>query len=306
MSETDNIKDLFNTSGESSEGKTESGKKISEYAGGGDRKVFFYGDAMNDGNINDIVDDTIPYVVILVGFPQYGKSTFVSSLYHAVMTTGAIGKYKFIDSDTILGFERRAYIRNEELRIKKRVDRTPIYADYFLSLLFENTLTGKKVKLILSDRSGEDYLEYGKYQTAIEKDNALRYARHILFFLDAEAAAGEGFLDMQSSLGLLLLRMNKYGVFSDKKYIDIVFNKIDLINDGVKEAYNTNKDAIVQIIKKSTTVNRIQELESLHTPINDDCNKFFEYLLDSCEQPVALTAEVKDKIDWVGKKLKTI
>ena len=124
MSDTDTKPvELIKTGDNSGEGEE---KKMSDYTGQEQQKEHYYGEALNDNNVNDLVDDTVPHVVILVGFPKYGKSTFVSSFYHAVMKNGKIGKYKFVDSETLLGFERRAYIRREELRVKKRLNRTPI------------------------------------------------------------------------------------------------------------------------------------------------------------------------------------
>ena len=109
MSDTDNMKGYVTNQGEGGvEKQDESGKKISEYSGQSKKNGTFYGDALNDSNINNIVGESQPHVVVLVGFPKYGKSTFVASFYHAVMTTGQIGKYKFVDSDTLVGFERRA------------------------------------------------------------------------------------------------------------------------------------------------------------------------------------------------------
>lgn len=304
MSETENMKGYVTNpieGGVDSQG--EAGKKISEYTGLNNKKGIYYGDALNDSNINDIVGENQPHVVVLVGFPEYGKSTFVASFYHAVMTTGKIGKYNFLDSDTLLGFERRAFIRDAELRIKTRLDRTPMYADFFLSMLFENQKTGSKVKLILSDRSGEDYKEYGKFEAKISEDKALRHARHIIFFLDAEATASDKYLDMQSDLGMLLPRMNKYGAFEGKKCVDVVFNKKDLVTKELEKDYIANRDEIVAKIKAMTSINKVEALESLHVPMNDKCIKFFEYLLDSCEQPEQLTNEDKEKQDWVNHKL---
>lgn len=304
MGETDKINELItNPAANIEQG---GGKKISDFTGKPSQSGTLYGDALNDTNINDIIEDTTPHVVVLIGFPKYGKSTFVASFYHAVMTTGSIGKYKFIDSDTLLGFERRAHIRREELKVGIRLDRTPIYADFFLSLLFENTQTGQKVKLILSDRSGEAYLEYGKQAAKLDEDLSLRHAGHLLFFLDASAVAGGDFLEMQSNLNLLLSRMNKYGAFNERKRVDVVFNKKDLVKKEQKTDYETNKAEIMKMVCKVATVNKEQELESLHIPTNDECNKFFEYLLDSCEQPKAIAADVKEKLDWAGKKIKMI
>lgn len=304
MGETDKINELItNPAANIEQG---AGKKISDFTGQPNLNGTLYGDALNDTNINDIIEDATPHVAVLIGFPKYGKSTFVASFYHAVMTTGTIGKYKFIDSDTLLGFERRAHIRNEELKVGVRLDRTPIYADFFLSLLFENTLTGQKVKLILSDRSGEAYLEYGKQSAKLEADLSLRHAGHLLFFLDASAVACGDFLEMQSNLNLLLPRMKKYGAFNDRKIVDVVFNKKDLVKEDQNDDYETNKTEVLKMVGKVATVNKVQELESLHIPTNEACNKFFEYLLDSCEQPTAILDEIKEKLDWVGTKTKMI
>lgn len=304
MSETDNMTTIITNP--NAEAEQVVGKKMSDFTGQKDQSVIFYGDALNDTNINDIVEDTVPHVVVLIGFPEYGKSTFVSSLYHAVMTTGVIGKYKFIDSDTLLGFERRAHIRREEVKVDKRLDRTEMYADYFLSLLFENTQTGQKVKLILSDRSGEDYKQYGKVEAQINADQSLRHAGHFLFFLDASTVASGDFLEMQSYLNLLLPRMKKYGAFTEQKRVDIVFNKKDLVSQEMATDYASNKATVEKMIKNVSQVNEVKELESLHIPTNEVCNQFFEYLLDCCEEPATLTDDIKEEIDWAGKKTKMI
>ena len=41
----------------------------------------FYCDAMNDGNINMVLNNVKPELIVLMGFSDYGKSTFVGSLY---------------------------------------------------------------------------------------------------------------------------------------------------------------------------------------------------------------------------------
>lgn len=83
---------------------------------------------------NDVLGDCDTHLITLVGFSEVGKSTFVASLYHKVMSTGEIDGYKFIDSDTYIGFERRAYIRNEDLKTSKRNSRTTTLEGQFLTL----------------------------------------------------------------------------------------------------------------------------------------------------------------------------
>ena len=301
MSDTDNIQNLVTP--EIKTGGDE--KKMSSYTGQDKPHVSYYGDAMNDNNVNNMVDDTIPHVVILIGFPEYGKSTFVSSFYHVVMKNGKIGDYQFVDSETILGFEQRAHIRKEEIKVRKRLDRTPVYLNYFLSMVFINQKTGKKVKLVLSDRAGDTYKDYGKFGQKINDDKALNRAKHILFFLEAYALISDGFLDMQQNLGLLISRMVNYGVFGENKRIDVVFNKSDLI-DVESETFKTNRDEIIKIINRATKIHREDNLYCTNVPMNDEINKYFEYLLESCEEPVKNSEELIQKVDWVSSKLKEI
>ena len=281
-----------------------SGKSIADYKEEKSSERHYYGDALNDDNVNDVIDDVVPHVVVIVGFPKYGKSTFVASLYHAVLTIGKIGKFRFVDSDTITGFERRSQIRKLEHETKKRIDRTPVYADYFLSLLFENEENGQLIKIVLSDRSGEKYREYAKFEKVIEEDKALRYAKHILFFLDAKKIASDGFFDVQADLRPLMIRMNKYGAFGDDKRIDVVFNKIDQAKDNPD--YATNKSEILSLIKNVTPVNKEFELCSLKVTDNDKLNQFFVYLLDCCAEPKHNSEEDAAHIDWVNTELSNI
>lgn len=304
MSDTDKKPvELITTGGNNGDGEE---KRMSDYTGLEQQNESYYGEALNDINVNDLVDDTIPHVVILVGFPEYGKSTFVSSFYHAVMKNGRIGKYEFVDSETLLGFERRAHIRREEIRVKKRLDRTPIYANYFLSLVFVNKETGRKVKLVLSDRAGDTYKDYAMIGETITGDRAINRAQHIIFFLDAFYMATDGFLDMQQHLGLLVPRMVKYGTFNGNKRVEVVFNKTDLLKDDNRESYQSNKEEILKIIRQGTTIEKETELSCLGTPMNDEINKYFESILDSCETPENMTDELREQVDWVSCKLKVI
>lgn len=72
----------------------------------------FIGEALNDDEkLNLLMTDTKPYITILVGFEGYGKTSFVATCYHIMLTDGGIGEYKFCDSDTLVGLERRSFMR---------------------------------------------------------------------------------------------------------------------------------------------------------------------------------------------------
>ena len=72
----------------------------------------FIGEALNDDEkLNLLMTDTKPYITILVGFEGYGKTSFVATCYHIMLTDGGNGEYKFCDSDTLVSLERRSFLR---------------------------------------------------------------------------------------------------------------------------------------------------------------------------------------------------
>lgn len=196
----------------------------------------YYCDSMTDENINEVLGDYNTHLVTLVGFSEVGKSTFVASLYHEFMCTGEIDGYKFIDSDTYVGFERRAYIRNESLKTSKRNLRTTTLEGQFLTL----TLSKNDVqnKLIISDRAGETYKNiYTSNLSEVTQDKGLINSHHIIFFIDSSSVNNEDdYNDFCDDFQLLLSRMASAGVFKILKVYDIIYNKIDLTQtDEVKK-----------------------------------------------------------------------
>lgn len=276
---------------------------ITDYTGKNDKGYSYYGDALNDGNVNEIVGEETPHVIILIGFPKYGKSTFVASLYHLALSSGKIGEYTFVDSDTITGFERRAHIRKLEHKLKNRMDRTQIYENYFLSLLLKNENTGKKVKLVISDRSGETYHQYSQSADDIMNDRALKYATHLVFFLDATIIASDKFMDMMADLNPLLTRMKSSGVFDENKTVDVVYNKIDCLVDN-RKSFDANKVMVESQVQKRTSINQTFEISSLSVMQgNSNAEVFIKYLLENCPSEKEASDEVLKQLDWAKVKI---
>ena len=76
--------------------------------------------------------------------------------------------------------------------------------------------------------------------------------------------------------------------------------------DVESETFKTNRDEIIKIINRATKIHREDNLYCTNVPMNDEINKYFEYLLESCEEPVKNSEELIQKVDWVSSKLKEI
>ena len=246
----------------------------------------YYCDSMTDENINDVLGDYNTHLVTLVGFSEVGKSTFVASLYHKLMCTGEIDGYNFIDSDTYVGFERRAYIRNESLKTSNRNSRTTTLEGQFLTLTLSKD--DKINKLIISDRAGETYKNsYTSNLSDVKQDKGLINSHHIIFFIDSSSVNNEDdYSDFCDDFQLLLSRMASAGVFDVPKVYDIIYNKIDLNQtDEIKELYKKQSQELENKMKVDYGINISSKFEIVANDMKDqglgDVFKFLVNTLDS-------------------------
>lgn len=243
----------------------------------------YYCDALTDEKINDVLGDCDTHLITLVGFSEVGKSTFVASLYHKVMSTGEIDGYKFIDSDTYIGFERRAYIRNEDLKTSKRNSRTTTLEGQFLTLTL--TKNEKIKKLIISDRAGEMYKNnYKNNLSDVQKDKGLINSHHIVFFVDSSSINNEDdYDDFCDEFQLLLGRMASAGVFAISKVYDIIYNKIELNStDEEKTLYTKQSQELENMLKNDYGINLSNRFEITANNMQDkELNHVFVYFVNT-------------------------
>lgn len=243
----------------------------------------YYCDSLTDENINEVLGDYNTHLVTFVGFSEVGKSTFVASLYHKLMCNGEIDGYKFIDSDTYVGFERRAYIRNESLKTSKRNFRTTTLEGQFLTLTLSKD--DKVSKLIISDRAGETYQKsYKSNLTDVKQDKGLINSHHIIFFIDSSSVNNEDdYSDFSDDFQLLLSRMASAGVFKVHKEYDIIYNKLDLIQtDETKELYKKQSQDLENKMKADYGINISRKFEIIANDMkNPGLNEVFKYLVNT-------------------------
>lgn len=246
----------------------------------------YYCDSLTDENINDVLGDYNTHLVTLVGFSEVGKSTFVASLYHKLMCNGEIDGHNFIDSDTYVGFERRAYIRNESLKTSYRNSRTTTLEGQFLTLTLSKD--DKINKLIISDRAGETYKNsYTSNLSDVKQDKGLINSHHIIFFIDSSSVNNEDdYSDFCDDFQLLLSRMASAGVFDVPKVYDIIYNKIDLNQtDEIKELYKKQSQDLENKMKVDYGIDISSKFEIVANDMKDqglgDVFKFLVNTLDS-------------------------
>lgn len=268
----------------------------------------FYSDALDDSKINGIIRSINPHLITLIGFSEFGKSTFVASMYHRAMTQGQIDGYDFYDSDTFSGFERRAYIRDVGLKLNKRFNRTTNAEGYFLTMYFKKR--NEKLLLVISDRSGETYRnEYTSNAEAVKADKSLIYSNHIVFFIDVSVLkTNKNYLGFKSKFNSLISRLYSADVLKKEKTIDVIFNKIDLLNKEDKDAcqlFESNAKEVIQIIEDTsqTKINRQFRICSNNMEDNHGLYEVFDYFVESCK---LVNIPTVSEIDWIKTKVKEL
>ena len=263
----------------------------------------YYCDALSDKNINEVLGNAETHLITLVGFSEVGKSTFVASLYHTFMLKGEINGYEIIDSDTFVGFERRAHVRNEAFRTSKRNARTVTTEGQFLTLTLYKD--GIKKKLIISDKAGEIYKNnYVDNLSDVKKDKGLINTQHILFFIDCSVLNNEDeYIDFDGKFQMLLSRMSSAKAFDIPKQFDILYNKIDTNDtEEKKELYKTNRNDFEEKLSSDFSIKISHTFETKSNDMSDKgMSEAFDYIVSLLDKEN--NSECKEA-NWVQTLLK--
>lgn len=264
----------------------------------------YYCDALNDESINNVLGGTESRLITLVGFSEVGKSTFVASLYHKFMANGEVNGSKIVDSDTFVGFEKRAYVRNEAFRTIKRNARTTMTEGQFLTLTLSKNGTMKK--LIVSDNAGEKYKNtYVDNQAEVNKDKGLVNTRHIISFIDCSVLNDDDeYMDFYDKFQLLLSRMSTAGVFDVQKTYDIIYNKVDTNDtEEKKETYKTNRINFENNLVTEFNIKVSNTFETISNDMKDDgMARTFDYIVGLLEEASSINRH--SDVNWVQTLLK--
>ena len=271
----------------------------------------YYCDGMNDGNINMVLNNVKPELIVLIGFSDYGKSTFVGSLYYYLLTKGSVGGYELYDSDTFSGFERRLYLRNikNDETAKSKTLRTEEDDEYMLTLTFYNRSLKEKKQIIISDRAGEAYKKYVDVKERIKKDESLSRAQRILIMIDSTQLQG-GWDIQEGRFRQLFEGLKECGKMPNDAAFTLLFNKIDLVkaNGAIKAAYEGEKQHVVDFFCDELGITEssldVRELDSKHVHKNTEFEALVNDLIKKDDTSKTEEQKLKKMLDWVGEKLK--
>lgn len=209
---------------------------------------FIY-DALKENEIDGIIGSSRPELVVLVGLEDYGKSTFVGSLYHVLRRENSYDGQMFVDSDTFAGFEQKVFLRKCNVEGRSGQKRTGVNDPFLLTLELQDEKTNQKRKIVLSDRSGETYHLYLSNDDVLKNDRSISRADRILFFMDSSALIGRDYVTHHDNYAMLLKRMKNAGLISDEAYIAAVFSKIDKVADADKAKFGKRQSAMIDVLK---------------------------------------------------------
>ncbi len=261
----------------------------------------YYCDALNEHNVNTIADGSRLNIVAIVGFVDYGKTTFVSTLYHQFITNVEFCKHIMYDSDTYIGFERRFLLRSIRTPMEETSKRTIKGEDSLLALSLDSKENGR-YKLILSDKSGEDYADFTGADEEMEDYIILSLAHHILFFVDTEKILNS-MASVKYSYNGLIKELAAHNMISGKCRISVVFNKFDMVKTEQKQLHEENKKKMLDFFGETFDKSEVHSYEIDSTGASDN----FESMRKLCTDILSVTNlsddSKGDELNWVKTEL---
>lgn len=265
----------------------------------------FYCDALNDSNINTIVDGKQINVIVLVGFVGYGKTTFAGSLYYRLLTNLSYHGQRFIDSDTYAGHERRLAIRTLKTPIDADTKRTIKGEDHILALTLQDETDESVSKVVISDRSGEDYDDYTGQADDMEGDALLKVADTVVFFIDTEALMKSSYA-IEYNYGLLLDGINQHSILAEGCRVILAFNKHDTVKDDMTQQFQQKSQTVENLFKSKLTGKEITVKNIDSTGASDDFASVDALAKLLLTESASESDSELEELDWVNARLKVL
>lgn len=123
--------------------------------------------------------------------------------------------------------------------------------------MLDSEKTGK-YKVVISDRSGEDYSQFAGTEEEINDNQILKVADHIVFFIDCEKLMNN-FAMLRYSYQNFLQELVKGNLLPKNGQIKLVFNKHDLVKDNPD--YEGKRSQAEEVFKKFWETGRLIDMK---------------------------------------------
>lgn len=281
-------------------GGTETGAQDSSTKGN-ESGQSMYCDAKGQQDLNEFVDSEKPKLVALVGFANYGKSTFIGALYQQLIEKLNYKGYAFVDSETYVGFERRVFLRRVNGEDISDTKRNILKENDILHLMLRS-VKGHSHQVLISDKAGETYARYSSSDEEIGRDIVLENADLVVMFVDAEAGSkslAEHNMIVERYESMLTRLKSQKKLSADTSYV-VVFTKADKVTTAERKKKLADRKTL--LCSKFTEVlgsDPIDVYEVNSKSLDDEAlNNVFERILSPKPQE-----EGPKEIDWVKTEI---
>ena len=257
-------------------------------------------DALRDVDVNNLVSDSRPTLITLFGISECGKTTFVGSLFAILRRRPGLLKTTFIDSDTLTGFERRVHQRFLSEDGQSVIQRTQRKAGSILNAVLGDERGNNPHMFLISDLSGEIYLDAISEKSVVVQQMAVKYADRLVIFADIEPLLkAKSYNSYKENFQSLLARFKENNMLPSGAEVYVALNKTDLVEAAAIDAaknengetdeekkkefiktFERRKKAIVDIVKESVTIpdDHIYEISSLGIKVGEEDEQLIKLL----------------------------
>ena len=281
-------------------GGTETGAQDSSTKGN-ESGQSMYCDAKGQQDLNEFVDSKKPKLVALVGFANYGKSTFIGALYQQLIEKLNYKGYAFVDSATYVGFERRVFLRRVNGEDISDTKRNILKENDILHLMLRSE-KGHSHQVLISDKAGETYARYSSSDEEIGRDIVLENADLVVMFVDAEVGSkslAEHNMIVERYESMLTRLKSQKKLSAATSYV-VVFTKADKVTSA--ERKKKLADRKILLCNKFTEVLGSEPIDvyEVNSKSLDDkaLNNVFERIISPKPQE-----EGPKEIDWVKTEI---
>lgn len=170
--------------------------------------------------------------IVLAGPSDSGKTTLVTTIYH-MFQKGSLAGYWFAGSETLWGFEQRAYLtRISSGNASSQTPKTRRgISDAILHLRLCSCKSNVFQDLLITDFSGEDYKSViGNVDFARSEFGVIKRADNIVLFIDGDLISQKSYRNGVELESLELLQtISDADLISNNTYVDILISKYDLV-----------------------------------------------------------------------------